>query len=283
MRVPVSPDGASRHIWGGFRAGTCASPPACADQRDRERLYRGLRCQDAAGAQAARQAARFIGVAVLCCFTHKKKATSRMGEWPLIWVGVAGFEPAASSSRSQVHRSARRVYPRLACWEPSMAVRASPRMNAAIVTQFVTHPTASPSSGRFHRSIRPARAAFPRSWWADRGVIQAPVCVLSRRGRVRLDRGGVGGGSCGGHRGPTTSSTSVPSATISASVCGRGSTPSRADQLSSQQARGSQGTGAPSPQYPSQPGHLTVAIRNLRGRTRSTFWRTRMGARMVSW
>ena len=30
--------------------------------------------------------------------THKKKATSHHGRWPVTWVGVAGFEPAASSS-----------------------------------------------------------------------------------------------------------------------------------------------------------------------------------------
>jgi len=37
-----------------------------------------------------------------CCTLYGiEKATSRCGEWPMSWVGVAGFEPAASSSRTK--------------------------------------------------------------------------------------------------------------------------------------------------------------------------------------
>jgi hypothetical protein len=45
-----------------------------------------------------------------CCITGlhaEQNATSRVGEWPVTWVGVAGFEPAASSSRTE--RAARQV------------------------------------------------------------------------------------------------------------------------------------------------------------------------------
>jgi hypothetical protein len=53
-------------------------------------------------------------------------------------VGVAGFEPAASSSRSQVHRSSSRPYLRADLLRLSMVVRGSPCKDAAIVTQLVT-------------------------------------------------------------------------------------------------------------------------------------------------
>ena len=46
-----------------------AYPAAHADRRDHERLHRGLGRQDAQGAQAAREAAWLVGVAVLCCCT----------------------------------------------------------------------------------------------------------------------------------------------------------------------------------------------------------------------
>ena len=40
-----------------------------------------------------------FGTALLVTHQHVK-ATSRKGKWPVTWVGVAGFEPAASSSRT---------------------------------------------------------------------------------------------------------------------------------------------------------------------------------------
>ena len=62
-----------------------------------------------------------------------------MGNSPLMtWVGVAGFEPAASSSRSQVCRSTRRRFLWAGLLRLSMVVRGSPWMNVVIVTQLVT-------------------------------------------------------------------------------------------------------------------------------------------------
>ena len=53
-------------------------------------------------------------------------------------VGVAGFEPAASSSRSQVAVRAASAVARVACGRPSVGVRWRPPLSVAIVTQFVT-------------------------------------------------------------------------------------------------------------------------------------------------
>jgi putative acetyltransferase len=52
--------------------------------------------------------------------------------------GVAGFEPAASSSRSQVHKSPRRAYLRADLLGLSGNVRRGPCRDGAIVTQLVT-------------------------------------------------------------------------------------------------------------------------------------------------
>jgi hypothetical protein len=38
---------------------------------------------------------------------RREKATRDDRKWPVTWVGVAGFEPAASSSRTQFMRSKR--------------------------------------------------------------------------------------------------------------------------------------------------------------------------------
>ncbi len=65
----------------------------------------------------------------------------RFGKQPAdlgILVGVAGFEPAASSSRSQVHRSQSRPYLWVVLLRLSMVVRGSPCKDVAIVTQLVT-------------------------------------------------------------------------------------------------------------------------------------------------
>jgi hypothetical protein len=53
-------------------------------------------------------------------------------------VGVAGFEPAASSSRSQVAARATSAAARVACGRPSMRVRWRPPLLVAIVIRFVT-------------------------------------------------------------------------------------------------------------------------------------------------
>ena len=60
-------------------------------------------------------------------------------------VGVAGFEPAASSSRSQVQTRSASAAARLAWDRPSVGVRWRPLQSMAIVTHFVTRPFASRS------------------------------------------------------------------------------------------------------------------------------------------
>jgi len=60
-------------------------------------------------------------------------------------VGVAGFEPAASSSRSQVAERATSAAARVPCSRPSMCVRWRPQLSVAIVTHFVTRSPASRS------------------------------------------------------------------------------------------------------------------------------------------
>ena len=54
-------------------------------------------------AQAARQRAGPVKVLLLyfAAVRHRKRPHPTMGEWPVTWVGVAGFEPAASSSRTK--------------------------------------------------------------------------------------------------------------------------------------------------------------------------------------
>jgi len=63
---------------------------------------------------------------------------SAVGFKPCDLVGVAAFEPAASSSRTQVHRSAGRYYPWADLLRLSTVVRGSSWTNVAIVTQLVT-------------------------------------------------------------------------------------------------------------------------------------------------
>jgi integrase-like protein len=43
---------------------------------------------------------RFAGVVTQLVTERSEKATREDRKWPVIWVGVAGFEPAASSSRT---------------------------------------------------------------------------------------------------------------------------------------------------------------------------------------
>jgi hypothetical protein len=62
---------------------------------------------------------------------------------PLTLVGVAGFEPAASSSRSQVQTRTASTAAFLAWDGPSVGVRWRPPLSVAIVTHFVIRPFAS--------------------------------------------------------------------------------------------------------------------------------------------
>ena len=54
--------------------------------------------------KAARQTARGVGRCRTVLLHGIEKATPRRGRWPVSWVGVAGFEPAASSSRTKPGR-----------------------------------------------------------------------------------------------------------------------------------------------------------------------------------
>ena len=54
------------------------------------------------------------------------------------WVGVAGFEPAASSSRSQVVARTASVEAHLPWDKPSVSVCWRPPLSVAIVTHLVT-------------------------------------------------------------------------------------------------------------------------------------------------
>ncbi len=56
-------------------------------------------------------------------------------------VGVAGFEPTASSSRSNFGAAATGVLLRCRPADASQRVRESPHPYAVVVTQFVTHAT----------------------------------------------------------------------------------------------------------------------------------------------
>jgi hypothetical protein len=63
----------------------------------------------------------------------------------MTWVGVAGFEPAASSSRSQVPVRPTSAVACLTCDRSSVCVRWRPPLSVAIVTHFVTRALASRS------------------------------------------------------------------------------------------------------------------------------------------
>ena len=79
-----------------------------------------------------------------------KKATYGTRKWPLTWVGVAGFEPAASSSRSQIALRTARAAVCLIWERPSVNVRQRPVMNVAIVTQLVTRLASESVRGWVH-------------------------------------------------------------------------------------------------------------------------------------
>ena len=77
--------------------------------------------------------------------SYSPLAVSRCGgnQMPSELVGVAGFEPAASSSRSQVEARTASAEARVACGGPSVDARWRPPLAVAIVTHFVTRPPAS--------------------------------------------------------------------------------------------------------------------------------------------
>jgi len=79
------------------------------------------------------------------------------------WVGVAGFEPAASSSRSQVVLWAARTGACLTWQTPSADVRWRPWWFAVIVTQLVTRPHTNSDNtvAGSGSSLRSANASIP--------------------------------------------------------------------------------------------------------------------------
>src|SRR5690348_747408 len=84
------------------------------------------------------------------CIRRDRAATSSTSvtaedHMPSELVGVAGFEPAASSSRSQVQACATSGLGRVACDRPSVGVRWRSPLAVAIVTHFVTRSLPSPS------------------------------------------------------------------------------------------------------------------------------------------
>src|SRR5918992_3611847 len=70
------------------------------DRRNHGCLHRGLRREDPAGDQAAGQETRHVAVAALCSCT-RSEAPFHPRKGALTWVGVAGFEPTTSSSRTK--------------------------------------------------------------------------------------------------------------------------------------------------------------------------------------
>ena len=70
----------------------------------------------------------------------------------MTWVGVAGFEPAASSSRSQVAVLTTSVAACLTWDRPSVSVRWRPLLVVVIVTQLVTRSLAGRCRERLLRS-----------------------------------------------------------------------------------------------------------------------------------
>lgn len=74
-----------------------------------------------------------------CFDTHHRLRTSPASATHLLtWAGVAGFEPAAASSRRQVAAWAASTAARVTCGRPSVRVRWRPPLPVAIVAQFAT-------------------------------------------------------------------------------------------------------------------------------------------------
>src|SRR6516162_4148971 len=87
---------------------------------------------------------------------------------PLTWVGVAGFEPAASSSRSQVRRPRWCGFSYLTWARASVSVRWCMWVCAAIVTQLVTQLVSQ--SARRPAGHRPVQGVI-----SQEAVLAAPL------------------------------------------------------------------------------------------------------------
>jgi hypothetical protein len=97
------------------------------------------------------------------------------------WVGVAGFEPAASSSRRQRDRCMASANTAWTRWLPSAEVRQCPSKSGAIVAQFVTQ-----ADDHVQRAVRfSGGLASPRRSITDR--LTGLYAVLATQGvRVHL-------------------------------------------------------------------------------------------------
>ena len=80
-------------------------------------------------------------------YSAREKGRPRRSQVACDLVGVAGFEPAASSSRSQVPGLSWWAHPAADLVELSANVRRNPCWNAAIVTQWVTQALLGSVSG----------------------------------------------------------------------------------------------------------------------------------------
>jgi hypothetical protein len=91
---------------GSFSRRVCASAGGHAhlasrsNRRDHDGLHRGLRRQDTASVEEARQAARAMTVAVYFAAVLHRKGHAHQRDMACDLGRVAGFEPAASSSRT---------------------------------------------------------------------------------------------------------------------------------------------------------------------------------------
>ena len=67
-------------------------------------------------------------------------STTQAADLAFQTVGVAGFEPTASSSRSNNNSALTSAFPRVWPVQPSLRIHGGPWSSVVIVTQFVTHP-----------------------------------------------------------------------------------------------------------------------------------------------
>jgi hypothetical protein len=106
------------------------------------------------------------------------KATRDARKWPCDLVGVAGFEPASSSSRSQLGLPRACLVAWLVCGSVSGIVRRRPSLPPVIVTQLVTRLDGTLGN----REVVPAWGFRPVSRLLITASISAPIGKSSGRG-----------------------------------------------------------------------------------------------------
>jgi hypothetical protein len=124
------------------------------------------------------------------CHSARAKNRFSMNQMPSELVGVAGSEPAASLSRSQVPAQTASAAARLAWDTPSVDVRWRPPLAVAIVTHFVTQPLYVHSGGNY-AGICSSRTSR-RSSVAEALIVVAPThptitmgCLAAASARLR--------------------------------------------------------------------------------------------------